>query len=168
MLANQRLLFGSYEDGDFGFRQEIPSGRIETPFLNNEWILENLGEQQFVHGDNRPVLVTCGVTYINALTLNDDEADYYHAFKALMEEVGLAALRTLSHFQFAPTLPHQKHPTFELSRRFDTRLSRLENLLKAGWLHPRATDPFCRLLPFDHEIPKVPKPFSSTGSEART
>lgn len=163
MLANLRMVFGTFADGDFGFRLQIPSGRIETPFLNKDWILEDLHEGRFLRGDSRPVSTICGVTYFNLVTLNDQEADYYHGFRALMDEIGEELLNAFSYFRFAPTLPHQRHPALDLRQRFGPRIQRLKGLLGEGWLKPNITSPLCLLLPFDHEVPRKKRSFMATS-----
>jgi hypothetical protein len=156
MLANLRLLLGSYSEGDFGWRVQIPSGKIETPFLNNDWVIEELPDGRFLRDDNRPVSIICGVTYFNLMTLSDQEADYFHAYRALMDDIGDGLLDALSYFRFTPTLAHQRHPDLDLRRGgFGPKIDRLKSLLSEGWLKPKVTTPLCLLLPFDHEVPRV-------------
>jgi hypothetical protein len=150
------MLFGTFSEGDFGFRVQIPSGRMETPFLNNDWVVDDLHNGTFLRGDNRPVATICGVTYFNVVTLNDQEADYYHSYRALLEDIGDELLGAFSYFQFAPTLAHQKHPDFDLRQRYGAKIERLKGLLDEGWLKPKVTSPICLLLPFDHEVPRAP------------
>lgn len=156
MLANLRLLFGSYDEGDFGWRVQIPSGRIETPFLNNDWVFQDLRDGRFLRGDNRPVMTICGVTYFNVTTLDQQEADYFHSYRALLEDIGDALLDALSYFTFTPTLPHERHPEFDLRKGgFGPKIDRLKALLNEGWLKPKVSSPLCLLLPFDWEVPRT-------------
>jgi hypothetical protein len=152
MVANERLLFGEYADGDFGFNIEIPTGRMHTPFVNDGKLIEDLGERRYLRGDARPIAVTCGVTYMNVLTLDQDESDYFYGLKALMEEVGFDSLSALAFFTYAPSLTHEHYPTFNLQERFQGKVARLRRLLNAGWLKAEAAHPICYLLPYDHSI----------------
>lgn len=156
MIANTRMVFGTFADGDFGFRVQIPSGKVETPFVNNDWILDDLTEGRLLRDDNRPVITICGVTYFNVVTLSDREADYYHSFRALMDEIGDELLNAFAYFRFAPTFAHQRHPVFDLNERFGPKIKRLTALLNEGWLKPNITNPLCLLLPFDHQLPRNP------------
>lgn len=155
LLANMRIVHGNYAEGDFGFRVRIPSGIIETPFVNNDLILEDLLDGQFLKGDNRPILTICGVTYFNCMTLNKNESDYYHGYCVLMEELGEALLDLFAYCQFAPTMAHERHPDFDIRQRYGTKIERLRALLQDGWLQPNPTNPICLLLPFDHRVPKL-------------
>ena len=153
MILDTRLAFGSYSSLEFGFRLKIPSGLVEAPYINNAYILDDLGDGKRLIGDNRPVFLLCGVTYLNSLTLTGMQSDYYHAYRALLAEIGDDVLAGLSHFRFSPTLVHERHPSFSLLEHYGHRIERLSRLLRAGWLKPKSSIPVCRLLPFDWQIP---------------
>jgi hypothetical protein len=156
MILNERLLLGDIEGGEFGFRLEIPSGRYQTPFINPARFTTDLGNGRYLDGILRSATITCGVTYLNALTLDRDESDYFYGFKALMDDVGEQTLNILAYHAFAPLLPHQQTQRFEPPPEIEGKIRRLSSLLNAGWLKAELSQPLCYLLPFDHEVVKSP------------
>jgi hypothetical protein len=155
LIANERYLFGGHEDGGFGFRCEIPSGRMQEPFVNNGRVLGELNGGRYFNGSERPIVIICGVTYMNVTTLNDAEADYYYSFKAALDGCEQGALDALAFLEFGPTLPHEHPPKFMPNAKDETKFERLRGLLTSGWLKPKLSRPLCLLLPYDCQFPKA-------------
>jgi hypothetical protein len=152
MIANERMLFGDIEEGDFGFRWDIPGGEMQTPFVNPSRLLEDLGDGRFLQGNARPIRITCGVTYLDAFSLDREESDYFYGFRALMEEVGGDTLDALAQLTLAPLYAHQRADEYFLKDKFLPKTARLAALLSAGWLKTKPSQPVCVLLPYDADV----------------
>jgi hypothetical protein len=155
MITDQRFLFsGAMEDGELGFYVDLRNGEMQTPFVNPSKILSDLPEGRYFNGGARPIIILCGVTYLNALTLDRDESDYLFGFRALMDEIGAETLDALAHLTLSPLPVHEKNPSYLVADRFLPRTAKLAALLNSGWLKAKLTQPMCFLLPYDHQIPR--------------
>lgn len=154
LIANERYLYGDEQSGGYGFRSEIPSGRMQHPFVNSGRIMTCVEDRPILVGEIRPLIFICGVTYFSAVTLSDDQADYYYSFRALLDEAPNDLLDALARAEFAPSLAHEVSPDLSIASEHVPRMSRLERLLNSGWLKPKATWPSCLLLPYNYEVPR--------------
>jgi hypothetical protein len=146
VVMNTRILFANPSEGQLGFRVELPSGKKNVPYINRRHLLD---VEEFLPTPNvQPILITCGVTYFHATTLDSDELDYYYGFQALKEEIGDEFLCRMAFLEYAPRLPHEREYQACLSGSAATRVERLGKLLKLGWLKsPTAPSPICFLQP---------------------
>lgn len=150
LLVNTRALFGNEDEGDFGFHMDIPSMRLQQPYIND---LLRFDEDIIPRtSDFAGTLALCGTTYFNGQTLSDIQSDYYYAFRALREEVGEEAVTALVYFYFGPNLAHEKWGEFVLKPHLEKRRDRVFSLLSEGWMK-LDTPPIACILPFDTKAP---------------
>lgn len=155
MIVDQRFLFsGGMEGGELGFYVDLRKGEMQTPFVNPSKILSDLPGGHYFNAGARPVIVLCGVTYLNMTTLDRDESDYFFGFQALIDEIGGETLDALAHLTLSPLPVHEKVPSYLLADRFLPKTAKLAALLNSGWLKAKLTQPMCVLLPYDHRVPK--------------
>lgn len=152
IIANERYLYANANEGQLGYRIEIPSGKMSEPFVNKGRLLSD-GSVDSAIGLGGPITVVCGVTYMNITTLDDDESDYYYTFKACLDCFDEGMLDAMAMLEFGPSKEHEKAVRNEVAGETVTRVVRLRNLLRSGWLKSRPSKPICFLLPYDCKLP---------------
>jgi hypothetical protein len=152
LILNTRLLLGSLGEGELGFHAEIPTFRMQEPYINSNFLIDEASLGGKLHFT--PTSALCGTTYINLTTLSDAQTDYFYAFEALKEEAGVEAAQALAYIYFCPNLAHEKWGAFFLKDHLQPRSDRALKLLEAGWLKTNGEYPLACILPFDAKIPE--------------
>jgi hypothetical protein len=147
ILMDRRIVTAPIDGSPFGFIVNLPSLREHAPFINRRNYLEGFWEG---YGPElQAALLSCGVTYINITTFSDLQADYYHAFQALKDELGADLLSEFMHLNYSPRFAHENSFSPEVGSRFRHWTDRLQRL--SGWLHPPELIPLCALVPSEFD-----------------
>lgn len=151
LILNTRIVFGNADEGEFGFRIEIPKGRLQTPYMNNGMRLDDLAESS--SGDFTPAATVCSLTYLSLEMLGEAQSDYYYAFQALKDSISTDVISALAQVTFAPNMDHERWGGMDLSHEFDRLRARAQTLINKGWLKSDKIQPVGCILPFDTKPP---------------
>jgi hypothetical protein len=148
MIVSNRILWGSSDDGEFGFRVAVPSGKMTSPFINRSSLITQLPDGRHLSSTAQIGVLTCGITYLDFASLRDEQLDYYYAFQALKEAIGQDYVAASIYCYIAPQLSQDHAVGVELPNSAAGRIARVRSLLST-WLETRDYDPMCLALPYE-------------------
>lgn len=148
MIVSNRILWGNVDDGEFGFRIAIPSGKMTSPFISRSTLIDSLEEGRYLPPAAQAGVLTCGITYLDLTSLRGEQQDYYYAFQALADSVGPEYLNACVYCYAAPQLSQEQALGVELPENVSRRIERAR-LLLTEWLEAREYDPMCIALAYE-------------------
>lgn len=147
LIMNSRIVFDPLDEGSLGFRLTIPDRKFTLPFINAMHRLElgELGRERGIMG----ISVSSSLTYIDIQNLGGARADYYYAFMDFAERLEPSDRQFLRQKILAPEPPHIPGRKFLFKDELQSRIARVDKLLRLGWLTPANDSLLCSIEAYD-------------------
>lgn len=147
MIVDNRILFAEVDEGELGFRVQLPSAKQTQPYLSHSSRVDT-PEATFGTSRYQMAVLTCGRTYLDMQSLRDEQQDYFYAFEALRNGLDKATLLAMIYCYMGPQLAHESQLVIDVPDALKRKLERTKSLL-GEWLVPEEYSPECFLLPFE-------------------